>query len=407
MSRDTTAVISALHSDLAQELGLVYNMPLTIVVPSGRSGEFEGQGIEDEILATYAIPIYDASGDLIAVKETAPGRKPVRIDIEYEDGGARGYKTFGNSWCAVDNEGNGHCMFGSVRDAYLASAPDPDDTPAFLSYRTPTGKESKHAYVKGLREAAANLADHVEMTNYLDRYHESMEALKDAKALVAATKGTPSHGEMKDNLEDTQEFAQNFAHMKSVASKPAGQRQLDEYRKKLAGRTWGDETTLSRLEHALGKNIVVIGPGGTVQNAARKSQENIKNKTIVLEHVPEGAGHYILVGQLQRPEGDDCAEDDDYFEELPKELWGTGELQTMFDFHELPPVVQEAMDAKEVFPAAMDADVEAMAADFLKASLGAAVSKKHAGGRMVDPRTRKAPMNREMSRRTRKWSSKP
>ena len=37
------------------------------------------------------VPIYDASsGELIAVKETAPGRKPVRIEIEYEDGGAKG-----------------------------------------------------------------------------------------------------------------------------------------------------------------------------------------------------------------------------------------------------------------------------------------------------------------------------
>ena len=37
---------------------------------------------------------------------------------------------------------------------------DPDETLLlFFLIRTPTGKESKHAYVRGLREAAANLAD--------------------------------------------------------------------------------------------------------------------------------------------------------------------------------------------------------------------------------------------------------
>ena len=397
MSQETTAVISVLQSDLAQELGLVYNVPLAIGIPAGAAGlgsELEGHGIEDEILATLAVPIYDASsGELIAVKETAPGRKPVRIEIEYEDGGAKGYRTLGHSWCAVDNEGKGHCMFGSVRDAYLASALDPKDAPAFLSYRTPTGKESKHAYVRGLREAAANLADEVEMNEYLDRYHESAQEVETAKKFVTATKGTPVHGEMKERLEDAKEFAQNFAHMKSVASELAGQRRLAKYRKTLAGRTWGDEATLSRLEHALGKNIVVIGPSGTVQNAARKSQKDTEKKTIVLEHVPEGAGHYVLVGQLPRPEGDASAEDD-YFEELPKEMRGTGELQTMFAFHELPPVVQVAMAAQEAFPAAPD--VEALAADLLKASLGAAASKTHAGGNGA----RKATRSRTVSRRT-------
>ena len=397
------AVTSVLQDELAQQLGIVYNIPLSMrIVPGpGYGNEFEGPMIQDEILATFALPIYDESGDLKAVIETAPGREPVRIEIEYEEGGARGYKMLGNSWCAVDNEGKGHCMFGSVRDAYLASAPDPDDAPAFLSYRTPTGKESKYAYVKGLREAAASLANDTEMNNYLDRYQEAEAALQEAKKLVTATKGTASHSDMKDNLEDAKEFARNFAHMKSVANKPPGQPQLDEYRKKLAGRTWGDETTLSRLEQVLGKNIVVIGPDGTVQNAARKSEENLKNKTIVLEHVPEGEGHYVLAARKHRPEGDASSEDDDYFEELPQDLRATGELQTMFDFDELPPVIQGAMVARETNP-----DVEALAAELSKAA--AAASKAHAGGNRMKsntrtkPRTRTIAGSRTASRRTRK-----
>ena len=400
MSRETTEVISVLQGELAQQLGLAYNVPLSMsIVPgAGRGGEFEGAMIHDEILATFALPIYDASGGLIAVIETAHGQDPVRIEIEYEDGGARGYKRFGNSWCAVDNEGKGHCMFGSVRDAYLASVPDAADAPTFLAYRTPTGKESKYAYVKGLREAAANLANETEMNNYLDRYHEAETALQEAKMLVTATKGTESHSAMKENLEDMKEFARNFAHMKSVANKPSGQQQLDEYRKKLAGRTWGDETTLSRLEQALNKNIVVIGPDGTVQNAARKSEDDLKKKTIVLEHIPEGEGHYVLAARKHRPEGDSSSEDDDYFEELPQDLRATGELQTMFDFDELPPVIQGAMIAREAEP-----DVGALAAELSKASFGAAAaSKARVGGTRVKPKTRITSGGRTTSRRTRK-----
>ena len=134
---------------------------------------------------------------------------------------------------------------------------------------------------------------------------------------------------------------QTLSHMKDVGAAKEGER-LNVYRKKLAAcHAWGADAAIARLEKALGVNIIVIGPTGTVINDAGKSGDDLNRPFVVLEHVPAGGGHYVLAGQCT-DQGAVVVEWDKErrFERLPVRLCGTEALRTLFVFKELPQQLQ-------------------------------------------------------------------
>ena len=295
------------------------------------------------MLSALVTPVYDGrTGELVAAIEEAEGMEPVRIDIEYEDDSdAKGYKTLSpGAWCVVDNEGKGNCLYASIRDAYLASHEGAyPGKPAFLDWRTATGRATPHRYVQGLRYSAAETASPAEMQQYLANYAYSQDMVESAKALLATASGKDEKAAAAEALADAEEFARGFSHMKAVA-KAAPEDRLTAYRKKLTGRTWGDETAITRLEQALGANIIVIGPDGTAINAVRKSAADREKPFVVVERIPTGDGHYVMVGQDTVGLSKDT---EGYLEGLPEAVHGTGMLRTVLALSELPEGLQASV----------------------------------------------------------------
>jgi hypothetical protein len=352
----STTVESVLRKDLAEAIGVAYSVPERSKRPRNAPAEFEGAAIPNEVLDTVVRPLYAGeTGDLVAVIETPNGPgSPVRIDIEYEDGSdeeeealAVGYTHLSpGRWCVVDNEGNGHCMYASVRDAFLAAPQCPAD-PAFLSARTATGKETNNAYVQALRRDASAAAGEDEMDMYLHHYRESAANIANLKRRFKSAKTKPQKERLREEIDDAQEFAVNFKHMKTVAAKPTRVGRLAEYRKKLAAKTWGDEAAIDRLERSLGVNIAVIGPTGRVQNAMRRTAVEQDRPTVVLEHIPSAGGayggHYVLVAR--DPQG--IAPGDGYIGGLTDPaVRRTGSLQTVFHLTELPRGIRREMSGE-------------------------------------------------------------
>ena len=376
MADDVITVNSVLRSDLG--LDIPYLVPGSISIPrKSRKREIKGAPIASEVLATLVTPLYDGNtGELIAAVEEAEGMEPVRIDIEYEDDSeARGYKALGPGvWCAIDNEGKGNCLYASVRDAYLASHEGAyPDRPAFLDWRTATGRATPHRYVQGLRHAAAETASASEMEQYLANYAYSQDMVDLAKARLATASGKDEKTAAYEALADAEEFARAFSHMRTVA-KAAPAERLAAYRKKLTGRTWGDETAIMRLENALGVNIIVIGPDGNAINAVRKSASDQEKPFVVVERIPVGDGHYVMVGQDTVGLSKDT---EGYLEGLPKEVHGTGMLRTILTLSELPEGLQASVKATS--------EEELLAAALAASSLKKGGSKKrtrqrHGGG---------------------------
>lgn len=365
----TTQLKSELRSELANIIGHSYDVPTRIRSRGNKGCEVEGPAVISEVLNTVLIPLYDsATGELVAAieRDVQDGRNSIRIDVVFEnESGASGYKTLTpGRWCVVDNEGRGHCMYSSVRDAFLASTRSKDD-PSFLSARTRTGKETPHAYVKALRSIAAEHASKEEMEVYLHHYFESQEAVEAARCKLSSAKNAVDRHAAELELSNAREFAENFKHMRQVAEIADPELRFEAYKKKLAARTCGDETAIERLECATGSNIVVIGPSGQVQNAARRNTEELERPTVILEYIPGAPGtdlgHYVLVGR------NDDGTVPEYLRSCQDgKLSGTGELQTLFSKRDLPTVVSHAVQNRATATREHDMDDLALA---LKLSL--------------------------------------